>query len=1442
MRRLQRTFTLALVLAIFFFGAGHVMPAALADTPEFPIFDGYPKQGCYGYVVAGTGMWDGRGTITVDVPGPVVDAWLLWEGVNDTDDPGNPNTTVLEVNGQPIVGQMTDHTIYSTIHAEWYQWVADVGPTGYNLISQGTNTLDIFEWWPLDTYKDGTGTPDPRRNGVSLMVIYDRSPCSDPVEIVPFYGSDYVWWQGDPKFDGGPLTENHAFTFDPSPEDRRAHLVINFAGVSHTAPLAGICRDVSVWAAIGTGTPPDAIVQTGYPGSTGINGGTLVGENLFNISPPCTQSSAYPLVDFSGGFVGAEWSITDLVFDIPAGNEWLSVQLESVATGNPPVRPGGESGAWTGGIFLIPLPPPDVTLDKSDGLTSASPGDVITYTITFENAGPGLAQGVVITDTLPPRTTFEGCTTTLGTCSEAGGTVTIDVGDLPAGASGVAEITVRLDPVFPAGTTDLVNTAVISTITQGDDPLNNVAEDITTVTAVVELSLSKVDQPDPVDAGGVLTYTLNWSVGGNAYANDVVLTDTLPEKTSFTWATAPGTYDAANHQVVWNLGNLVPGNSGTVTVVVGVNTPLPNGLLLYNRAHLEDASGTTADTLSITTVRSDHQLSVGKDGPATANNNDEITYTISYAVTGNEPAPNARLVDRLPRHVTYVSSTGTYDPNNHTVTWNLGDLNTPVSGAVTLTVRIVDRVANGVVLTNVVTFADDDPGTPDVEASTETTVRSPYLPGTIGNLVWHDRNGNGVRDAGEPGIGGVTVDLYEDRNGNGAIDAGDIMVDRVTTDLFGEYTFDNVVMGDYLVTVSDVAGALAGMTKTSGTPGVDNNSQADPYAITLGNGETNLTADFGYTTGGLGGGGGVAIGDLVWRDENGNGVYEPAQGEVGIKGVTILATRDLNGNGVADLGEPTFGLLVTDDFGRYLYSDLPPDQYIIDVTDRDRVLTFYTLTTGNDPAVVDVSGGTDNLDVDFGYQPTGPGRIGDLVFYDANNNGTRDAGEPGIGSVRLHLFDPGADAACGGGDDTLLAAAWTTSDGVYTFFGLPAGSYCVHVDESVPALANFTLGATFSNPHGPITLGGGAAYLDADFGYISAIVVGTVFDDANGNGTQDSGEAGISGAGVCIYAAGNLTSPVACDSTDADGNYRFDMLAAGDYTVQLTGWPSGYEPTTPVQVNVTAPAGVETRADFGVAQPRFNLTKTFDVPVGAPIKVEVGDRITFTVRIENTGGVALASIPLRDTFDPAVLRFVSATPAPDSTTPAGTLTWNDLTGSGSLAPGASITVYVVFDAVAQTAATTNTATVSGATSAGGQTLPDASDSVTFGIQEPTAVTMASILAEFDGQGAVVLSWVTTAEFDNWGFNVYRAEVNDPTQAVRVNDSLIPGRGQSVSGATYRFVDESVEAGKTYWYWIEDVDLNGRTSWHGPVEVYVPQALDPGGSQAGRVFMPFILNR
>lgn len=84
------------------------------------------------------------------------------------------------------------------------------------------------------------------------------------------------------------------------------------------------------------------------------------------------------------------------------------------------------------------------------------------------------------------------------------------------------------------------------------------------------------------------------------------------------------------------------------------------------------------------------------------------------------------------------------------------------------------------------------------------------------------------------------------------------------------------------------------------------------------------------------------------------------------------------------------------------------------------------------------------------------------------------------------------------------------------------------------------------------------------------------------------------------------------------------------------------------------------------------------------------------------------------------------------------------------------------------------------------------------------------------------SWNAESEIDNAGFNLYRAESEDG-EYVKINDSLIPAEGSPTQGASYQFIDENVQNRKTYYYKLEDIDLKGISTMHGPVSA-APRAV------------------
>jgi len=109
---------------------------------------------------------------------------------------------------------------------------------------------------------------------------------------------------------------------------------------------------------------------------------------------------------------------------------------------------------------------------------------------------------------------------------------------------------------------------------------------------------------------------------------------------------------------------------------------------------------------------------------------------------------------------------------------------------------------------------------------------------------------------------------------------------------------------------------------------------------------------------------------------------------------------------------------------------------------------------------------------------------------------------------------------------------------------------------------------------------------------------------------------------------------------------------------------------------------------------------------------------------------------------------------------------------------------------------------------------------------PTAVDLKSFTATAEKR-AIVLGWETASEVDNLGFNLYRAE-SAGGERIQLNAEIIPSNVYPGSqlGAAYSYTDSAVYLGRTYTYWLEDVDVYGKAEMHGPVEVNLGGAALP----------------
>src|SRR3989442_12486627 len=163
-----------------------------------------------------------------------------------------------------------------------------------------------------------------------------------------------------------------------------------------------------------------------------------------------------------------------------------------------------------------------------------------------------------------------------------------------------------------------------------------------------------------------------------------VITDTIPANTTFVSASGGGTLAAG--VVTWNIGALAAGGSGSVQLVVQVGSPLPNGTLITNGAYNIDSNETAplAGASITTTVTSDPILNISKTDspdPAVAGT-DNINYTLSYSNTGTANASGVVITDTVPANTTFVSATAGGTLAAGVVTWNIGALNSGLSGTV----------------------------------------------------------------------------------------------------------------------------------------------------------------------------------------------------------------------------------------------------------------------------------------------------------------------------------------------------------------------------------------------------------------------------------------------------------------------------------------------------------------------------------------------------------------------------------------------------------------------------------------------------------------------------------------------------------------------------------------------------------------------------------------
>ncbi|WP_170230904.1 Ig-like domain-containing protein, partial [Polaribacter glomeratus] len=326
----------------------------------------------------------------------------------------------------------------------------------------------------------------------------------------------------------------------------------------------------------------------------------------------------------------------------------------------------------------------------------------------------------------------------------------------------------------------------------------------------------------------------------------------------------------------------------TTTFNAGVPDYTNNGTISTNTLTYKWYKNTDLNTvLSTTNILNINSAAITNAGDYTviissANNTCSVQETVTLKINRNPIAVDDNYTTNANTPILLVPLTGDSDPDGNTLT--ITSINgTPLTPGTAQTI-LVDNGTVTITIAGLITFtpnsnyngtitflytiSDGNGGTATANQIIVVNSAANSL-GSIGDLVWYDTDGDGIKDTNENGLGGATVTLDPGTPANTADDV------TTTTDVNGNYLFANLPVGTYTITVdisTITSGLPAGVTIADLIPIFDGDGAgtANTSTLSLPTGVNNLSQDFAYsnTSGNTGGGndGGVeseSLGDAI---------------------------------------------------------------------------------------------------------------------------------------------------------------------------------------------------------------------------------------------------------------------------------------------------------------------------------------------------------------------------------------------------------------------------------------------------------------------------------------------------------------------------------------------------------------------------------------------------
>lgn len=713
----------------------------------------------------------------------------------------------------------------------------------------------------------------------------------------------------------------------------------------------------------------------------------------------------------------------------------------------------------------------------------------------------------------------------------------------------------------------------------------------------VALNKTVVSDASNLKPGDQVTYRIDAGNIGQGKAPDLKVKEAFPAGTTFVSAEThkcasgyttglpqecKGTDEAGTFDgTTWTIGDMLAGEYASLFVTVTLNADtdgktLNNTAAFVNPPEYDLVPGNNSSSASITVK---HRLS----GKVYYDANESSSFD-----NGEDPFKDI-TVELIGADGSVVATTKTDADGNYSFT----GLD---AGTYTVKVTKAGEIAE-------LTQTEDPDGTKDnasgaITLNADNPVRENVNFGyikkhAISGNVYLDQNRDKTKNTGDIDLSGVTVKLL-DKDGN--------VVGTTTTDKDGNYSFTGLNDGTYTVQV-DKTGPLADKEQTEDPSGkTDSRSQAITFTRT----DPDVTnVNFGYAED-------YTVSGTVYKDKDRSESLNNS--EPGFDGITVNLLGE-DGQVVATT--------TTKADGTYSFSKLPAGKYTVKVEPSD-LLKSYEQTEDPDgtkdhtSGVVQVNHDNPSVEnVNFGYAPNFA--INGTIYRDGDRDGKKGDTEGRYSGVTVQLLDK---------DGKVIATTTTDKDGKYSFEHLPDGTYSVKVVKDGALTDTDQTGdpdSKLDNASEPITLDEkNPTKGDVDFGYVpNNTIKGTVYRDDNRDKMINGDEPGLERVSVQLLDENGKVLQTL--DTDADGNYAFQHLPDGKYTVKVVRSSSikDYDQTEDPDATVDDTSAVYTMGPENSLQEKVNFGYVPDYSIAGRVYRDSDKSGSYTDGEETFSGVTV---------------------------------------------------------------------------------------------------------------------------------------------------------------------------------------------------------------------------